>query len=624
MKTPQLLSSLKIGPLFGNKKTGKQRTSTGFFGKFLSSILRKSFKKNPIAAPIPVQRSMVEKKSISLTNSDNMGQFLTKLGKSHKTVGKQIAGQKEPVQDKEKIKILNKDPDAKLLYIIEHITSSEFKKLMGKTRRLEIRFSDQVSLEYDADNDRVPIKIKVSNKRVAKRISGLLTRFRKNVPENKQNMKPLPRIAIEIKGTEHDSEQKILSTAGKSELKSTARNSSSKTVSPLSELEASTVKRGEQSDVFPSFKAKKSGTDHAPAPEHRLQKDKPSLPHKVARLMRRGRWSRAKLESEQMSGRVKNLEIPADIRKGKVKSFTQGIARQNKVEANDKSFHTPQIQQTHEEAPLKKESPLQNLPRLKDLPVSETAPVKINMKGKRQENTHIEKKVGKERITLFSERIQPSETVKTAPENKVLAARPEMHTGHERIDPGHTHGKKEETIPKFNESKESEKQNDSAPVRFQTDGIRPKSPQIKETQSRAFVSRMSELIQNLEKVKKPGAEKSVFKLESSPLGKMEIQLKNGPDAKKIAITVESEHSKQEIQKLVPAIQHNLNMRGMEISVVTIDIGRFVQSKEQQAKQSSGRDKHKTYSKGKEGSDHEADIAPVKSRDFGYNTIEVVA
>jgi flagellar hook-length control protein FliK len=113
-----------------------------------------------------------------------------------------------------------------------------------------------------------------------------------------------------------------------------------------------------------------------------------------------------------------------------------------------------------------------------------------------------------------------------------------------------------------------------------------------------------------------------FRIERSPLGKLDIRFLNEGNADKVTIIVESELAKNEVQKYVPAIQQGFQDKGIDLLKILVD----VQDTEEKAKNnnqeesSNNRDNHKT---GEEK--YEEKVAhPKTKKDYGYNTMEVIA
>jgi len=156
---------------------------------------------------------------------------------------------------------------------------------------------------------------------------------------------------------------------------------------------------------------------------------------------------------------------------------------------------------------------------------------------------------------------------------------------------------------------------------FQPQALTVDEPPVK-VKGQQLTARLQQVIRQFEQLKADGKERTVFKLSSSPVGELEIHLKNHKSGRQISLFVESDSMKAEVQKMLPQIQQNLLAKGLSFSAVSVDVGSFGQAAEQSA-HSAGRRQTMKNSKGKE-TRYETDSSPVRVRRYGYNTIEIVA
>ncbi len=123
-------------------------------------------------------------------------------------------------------------------------------------------------------------------------------------------------------------------------------------------------------------------------------------------------------------------------------------------------------------------------------------------------------------------------------------------------------------------------------------------------------------------VRAGGAVQTNFHIERGPLGKMDISFYRGNGGNKITILVESELVKSELQKFIPVIQQGLQEKGIEPQTIQVDVHNSgdKQDNSTENKSEKGNFQNRT---GKE--DYEENIAHTENkRDYGYNTIEVIA
>lgn len=143
-----------------------------------------------------------------------------------------------------------------------------------------------------------------------------------------------------------------------------------------------------------------------------------------------------------------------------------------------------------------------------------------------------------------------------------------------------------------------------------------------QVKGRQLTARLEQILQQFEQLKPDSKERTVFKLSSSPVGELEIHLKQQKSGRQISLLVESDSMKAEVQKMLPQIQQSLAAKGLSFSALSVDVGSFGHAAEQSAHGNMRRHNMKS-SKGKEGR-YEPDSSPVRVRQYGYNTIEIVA
>jgi len=136
-----------------------------------------------------------------------------------------------------------------------------------------------------------------------------------------------------------------------------------------------------------------------------------------------------------------------------------------------------------------------------------------------------------------------------------------------------------------------------------------------------LVTRLQEMITKFNAIKKSVKTNTSFRIESSPAGKMEIQFEEKNGHKQIKVLVETEATRHELQKAVPQLQQNLNSKGIELIGFTVQVSQFG-NKTGQAAPHNKPMRHKN--KETREVQHEADKSTVVKRNYGYNTIEVIA
>ena len=115
---------------------------------------------------------------------------------------------------------------------------------------------------------------------------------------------------------------------------------------------------------------------------------------------------------------------------------------------------------------------------------------------------------------------------------------------------------------------------------------------------------------------------AVLKINSAVLGKMEIHFKEVAKNKEVTLIVENESAKSEVERLLPRINEALQQRGIDLNSLKVDLYNYSQKNEQE-RHSAEKPLHTLHSNQEEVPD-EPKKSPVKVRQYGYNTIEVIA
>lgn len=115
---------------------------------------------------------------------------------------------------------------------------------------------------------------------------------------------------------------------------------------------------------------------------------------------------------------------------------------------------------------------------------------------------------------------------------------------------------------------------------------------------------------------------AVLKIDNTALGKMEIHFKEVAKNKEVTLLVENETAKSEVERLLPRINEALQQRGIDLQSLKVDIYHYSR-KDEQDRQRAGRPLSSTQNYHEEVPD-ELKSSTVKIRQYGYNTIEVIA
>jgi len=165
----------------------------------------------------------------------------------------------------------------------------------------------------------------------------------------------------------------------------------------------------------------------------------------------------------------------------------------------------------------------------------------------------------------------------------------------------------------------------SPTVSLQPETIHPAGNVISaQHKSALLTSKLSEIIQKYDWTKNRLGLKTSFKIENGPVGRMEIRFTEKRHTHSIHVLVESESAKTEVQKILPQVQHNLIQKGMHLNTINVTVTNFATTPEQFREHQKHKSKLTHSSKDYEEVRDEQHESTLKKRNFGYNTIEVIA
>lgn len=130
-----------------------------------------------------------------------------------------------------------------------------------------------------------------------------------------------------------------------------------------------------------------------------------------------------------------------------------------------------------------------------------------------------------------------------------------------------------------------------------------------------LISRITQIINN--NISTSAAKSATYKLNGGEFGELEIKLTQRSSGTNAVMVVESDSIKAIIEKIVTEVKENLNEKGMKFESFEVEVGAEKQKN----------NKEKTFSQNifyDIESEHESLSEVEKIRQFGYNTIEVIA
>lgn len=130
-----------------------------------------------------------------------------------------------------------------------------------------------------------------------------------------------------------------------------------------------------------------------------------------------------------------------------------------------------------------------------------------------------------------------------------------------------------------------------------------------------LISRITQIINN--NISTSAAKSATYKLNGGEFGELEIKLTQRSSGTNAVMVVESDSIKAIIEKIVTEVKENLNEKGMKFESFEVEVGAEKQKN----------NKEKTFSQNifyDIESEHESLDEVERIRQFGYNTIEVIA
>ncbi len=119
------------------------------------------------------------------------------------------------------------------------------------------------------------------------------------------------------------------------------------------------------------------------------------------------------------------------------------------------------------------------------------------------------------------------------------------------------------------------------------------------------------------------AQKASFIVDGGPLGELDIEFHTEATREEITIFVESDLSKNELQRVMPHIEDNMNQRGFSFSNVNVEV-----KDDQRSSGSMGDGDAHTSNSNDESAERDQATAEENEantkRNYGYNTMEVLA
>jgi hypothetical protein len=134
------------------------------------------------------------------------------------------------------------------------------------------------------------------------------------------------------------------------------------------------------------------------------------------------------------------------------------------------------------------------------------------------------------------------------------------------------------------------------------------------------------MVQKVSQVIFQSSEKQVsetnFILDGEQLGSLEIKFVQDSQGSQTTIFVESETIRSSLEKVLPLINENLIQKGLMLASLDVQVGDFNKSKTQNEKHKNDSGKSPTGNISFKVDDKINQIIAI--RDYGYNTIEVLA
>lgn len=123
-----------------------------------------------------------------------------------------------------------------------------------------------------------------------------------------------------------------------------------------------------------------------------------------------------------------------------------------------------------------------------------------------------------------------------------------------------------------------------------------------------------------------GSTQARFLVDGGRLGSIEIKCQQQENHNHVVIVVESEHTRADLQRIMPQVQENLFQKGIQLSELQVEVRQEHQQQEMAAGQQGqhSRSGNGRGGEGVPGTSADSNEQPITRRDYGYNTMEVTA
>ena len=130
-------------------------------------------------------------------------------------------------------------------------------------------------------------------------------------------------------------------------------------------------------------------------------------------------------------------------------------------------------------------------------------------------------------------------------------------------------------------------------------------------------------VQSLQDVSK-GQLKTSFVVQAGRLGNIDIEFKQESGKEQITVYVDSETSRNDLQKVMPQIEENLNQKGFEFSELNVEIRNSSKDPQFDLEDDSSSNSNERDQGDRRSGEVNEDPLAHDNRKYGYNTMEVLA
>lgn len=178
-----------------------------------------------------------------------------------------------------------------------------------------------------------------------------------------------------------------------------------------------------------------------------------------------------------------------------------------------------------------------------------------------------------------------------------------------------------------NDERGAQLQNGAQPALTPITANKPAVGRVRLPDSGRFLHEVQQVMEHHIRAVKTGGARTALRITSSPVGSMEVQFEQhaqkGPS---LTVLVESEAARAEFQRLTAQIQTGLQDKGIHINSIEVEVASFGQEQSTSGNSSWTQDHNRNQNQSPflQEEEYETPSSAVNPKNYGYNTIELIA